>query len=83
LWVSKMSARSKEADAQSRLRNQLKALSNRHAIEILQVLNPQTGEMVPTLGWDSIVEGLLSLDTIVKPEKSAKGEKTHDEVIYE
>ncbi len=64
-----MSARSKEEEAQSRLRNQLKALSNRHAIEILQVLNPQSGEMVPTLGWDSIVEGLLALDEILKPEK--------------
>lgn len=81
--MSKMSARTKEEDAQSRLRNQLKALSNRHAIEILQVLNPQTGEMVPTLGWDSIVEGLLSLDGIVKPGKESRGEKTHDEVVYE
>jgi len=78
-----MSARSKEEDAQSRLRGQLKALSNRHAIEILQVLNPQTGEMVPTLGWDSIVEGLLDLDTITKPMKSTKGEKTQDQVVYE
>ncbi|MCK5264163.1 MAG: hypothetical protein KAR03_01025, partial [Candidatus Thorarchaeota archaeon] len=78
-----MSARSMEEDAQSRLRGQLKALSNRHAIEILQVLNPQTGEMVPTLGWDSIVEGLLSLDDIIKPEKASTGEKSQDEVIYE
>lgn len=78
-----MSARRKEADAQSRLRDQLKALSNRHAIEILQVLNPKTGEMVPTLGWDSIVEGLLALSNIIKPKQSSKGEKTQDQVIYE
>ena len=78
-----MSARSKEEEAQSRLRSQLKALSNRHAIEILQVLNPQSGEMVPTLGWDSIVEGLLALDEILKPEKDSKGEKTQDEVTYD
>jgi len=78
-----MTVRRKEENAESRLRDQLKALSNRHAIEILQVLNPQTGEMVPTLGWDSIVEGLLSLEGIIKPERGSKGEKTQDEVIYE
>ena len=75
--------RSKEDEALSRLRGQLKALSNRHAIEILQVLNPQTGEIVPTLGWDSIVEGLLALDKIVKPKKGPKDETTQDEADYE
>jgi len=78
-----MSARSKEEDSLFRLRGQLKALSNRHAIEILQVLNPHTGEIVPTLGWDSIVEGLLSLDNIVKPNGGSKGEKTQDEADYD
>ncbi len=78
-----MPTRSKEEDTQSRLRGQLKALSNRHAIEILQVLNPQTGEMVPTLGWDSIVEGLLALDNIIKPITSTTGEKTQEEADYE
>ncbi len=78
-----MSARSKEEDSLSRLRGQLKALSNRHAIEILQVLNPHTGEIVPTLGWDSIVEGLLALDNIVKPNEGSKGEKTQDAADYE
>jgi len=78
-----MSENRKEDEALSRLRGQLKALSNRHAIEILQVLNPQTGEIVPTLGWDSIVEGLLSLDKIVRPKKSPSGEMTQDEADYE
>ncbi|MCK4566473.1 MAG: hypothetical protein KAU48_04105, partial [Candidatus Thorarchaeota archaeon] len=78
-----MSARSKEEDSLSRLRGQLKALSNRHAIEILQVLNPHTGEIVPTLGWDSIVEGLLALDSIIKPNKDYNGEKTQDDADYE
>ncbi|MFW9907557.1 MAG: DEAD/DEAH box helicase [Candidatus Thorarchaeota archaeon] len=82
--VSKMSTRTKEEDdALSRLRGQLKALSNRHAIEILQVLNPQTGEIVPTLGWDSIVEGLLNLEGIRKPKPSQKGEKSQEEAKYE
>lgn len=81
--MSKMSARSKEEDSLSRLRGQLKALSNRHAIEILQVLNPHTGEIVPTLGWDSIVEGLLALDNIIKPNKDSRGERTQGEADYE
>ncbi|MFW9958123.1 MAG: DEAD/DEAH box helicase [Candidatus Odinarchaeota archaeon] len=79
-----MSTRIKEdEDAISRLRGQLKALSNRHAIEILQVLNPQTGEIVPTLGWDSIVEGLLNLDGITRPRPSLKGERSQEEAKYE
>ncbi len=82
--VSKMSTRTKEEDdALSRLRGQLKALSNRHAIEILQVLNPQTGEIVPTLGWDFIVEGLLNLEGIRKPRPSQKGERSQEEAKYE
>ncbi len=72
-----------ENDPLSRLRGQLKALSNRHAIEILQALSPQTGEMVPTLGWDSIVEGLLALDGISKPRSSPRDEKSQEEVEYE
>ncbi|MBN2230917.1 MAG: DEAD/DEAH box helicase [Candidatus Thorarchaeota archaeon] len=78
-----MSRRSKEDNILSRLRDQLKALSNRYAIEILQVLSPQTGEMVPTLGWDNIVEGLLSLDNINKPKTGPKGERSQEEVRYE
>jgi replicative superfamily II helicase len=82
--MSKMSTRTKEEDdVLSRLRGQLKALSNRHAIEILQVLNPQTGEIVPTLGWDSIVEGLLYIDGITKPKLSQKGERSQEEAKYE
>jgi replicative superfamily II helicase len=82
--VRKMSTRTKEDDdGLSRLRGQLKALSNRHAIEILQVLNPRTGDIVPTLGWDSIVEGLLNLKGITKPRPSRKGEKSQEEANYE
>jgi helicase len=82
--VRKMSTRTKEDDhGLSRLRGQLKALSNRHAIEILQVLNPRTGDIVPTLGWDSIVEGLLNLKGIAKPRPSRKGEKSQEEANYE
>jgi replicative superfamily II helicase len=81
--LSKMSSRKDESGGLARLRNQLKALSNRHAIEILQVLNPQTGEMVPTLGWDSIVEGLLALEGIKRPKPSPKGERSQEEAKYE
>jgi helicase len=81
--LSKMSSRRDESGELARLRSQLKALSNRHAIEILQVLNPQTGEMVPTLGWDSIVEGLLALEGIRKPKPSPRGERSQEEAKYE
>jgi replicative superfamily II helicase len=81
--LSTMSSRNDERGGLARLRNQLKALGNRHAIEILQALNPQTGEMVPTLGWESIVEGLLALDGIKKPRSSPTGEKSQEEAKYE
>ena len=70
-------------DTLSKLRDQLKALSNRHAIEILQVLNPQTGEIIPTLGWDSIVEGLVAIEGIKKPKSGPKGERTQAQANYE
>ncbi|MHA2321867.1 MAG: hypothetical protein ACXACG_09450 [Candidatus Thorarchaeota archaeon] len=78
-----MPARRKEDEDLSRMRDQLKSLSNRHAMEILQVLSPQTGEIVPTLGWDKIVEGMLALDGIGKPTSKSKGEKTQTQVDFE
>ncbi|MHA2147720.1 MAG: DEAD/DEAH box helicase [Candidatus Thorarchaeota archaeon] len=81
--VIAMPARRKEDEDLSRMRDQLKSLSNRHAMEILQVLSPQTGEIVPTLGWDRIVEGMLALDGIGKPTSKSKGEKTQTQVDFE
>ena len=78
-----MSKPNEVEDNLSRLRDQLKALSNRHAIEILQVLNPQTGEIIPTFGWDSIAEGLLAQKGIIKPDRGLKGERTQDEAKYD
>lgn len=78
-----MPTRRKEDEDLSNMRDQLKALSNRHAIEILQVLSPQTGEIVPTLGWDSIVEGMLALEGIHKSSSKLKGERTQTQVDYE
>ncbi len=78
-----MPTRRKEDEDLSSMRDQLKALSNRHAMEILQVLSPQTGEIVPTLGWDSIVEGMLALDGIIKPLSKSKNERTQTLVDYE
>ncbi|MHA2358661.1 MAG: DEAD/DEAH box helicase [Candidatus Thorarchaeota archaeon] len=78
-----MSARRKEDEDLSIMRNQLKALSNRHAMEILQVLSPQTGEIVPTHGWDSIVEGMLALDGIHKPSSKPKAERSQTQADYE
>ena len=73
----------KEDEDLSNLREQLKSLSNRHAIEILQVLSPQTGEIVPTLGWENIVEGMLVLEGIEKPTTGGKGERTQSQAEYE
>jgi len=78
-----MPARRKEDKDLYDLREQLKALSNRHAIEILQVLSPMTGEIVPTLGWDNIVDGILALDGIEKKSSKSKGERTQNQVEYE
>ncbi|MHA2395868.1 MAG: DEAD/DEAH box helicase [Candidatus Thorarchaeota archaeon] len=78
-----MPTRRKEDDDLSNLRDQLKSLSNRHAMEILQVLSPQTGEIVPTLGWDSIVEGMLALDGIDRPSSKSKGERSQTQAEYE
>lgn len=78
-----MSTRRKEDEDLSDMRNQLKALSNRYAMEILQVLSPQTGEIVPTHGWDSIVEGMLELDGISKSTSKTKGEKTQSQADYD
>lgn len=78
-----MPTRRKEDEDLSNMRDQLKALSNRHAMEILQVLSPQTGEIVPTLGWDSIVAGMLTLDGINKPSSKSKGERTQTLAYYE
>ena len=73
----------KEDKASMELRDQLKALSNRHAIGILQVLSPETGEMVPSKGWDLIVEGLLALDGVKKPGETKSGEKTAKQATFE
>ncbi|MFX1483638.1 MAG: DEAD/DEAH box helicase [Promethearchaeota archaeon] len=78
-----MSARRKEDKELAKLRDQLKSLSNRYAMEILQVLSPQTGEIVPTLGWDSIVEGMLALEGVAKPVMMSQTEKSQQQVDYE
>lgn len=78
-----MSKQRKEDEGLSKLRAQLKALSNRHATEILQVLSPQTGEIVPTLGWDGIVEGMLALEGLTKPVVTSRNEKSQHLAKYE
>ncbi len=58
------------------LRKQLKALSNRYAVDILRVLNPGTGEVIPSLSWDHLFDGILELDGTSRPESTRSGEKT-------
>lgn len=38
---------------------------------------------MPTMGWDIIVEGLVRLEGVSRPEPSPKGERTQDEAKYE
>ncbi|MFX0106996.1 MAG: DEAD/DEAH box helicase, partial [Candidatus Hodarchaeota archaeon] len=66
-----------------RLQDQLKALGNRYAVEILQVLSPQTGDIIPSKGWDSLVDGVLELQRVVRPKPSKTGEKTQREAEYQ
>ncbi|MHA2355304.1 MAG: DEAD/DEAH box helicase [Candidatus Thorarchaeota archaeon] len=78
-----MSSRILEDEQVIILQNQLKALGNRYAVEILQVLSPKTGDIIPSLGWDGIVDGVLELKGIHKPEPRPAGEKTQQEVSYQ
>ena len=65
------------------LQDQLKALGNRYAVEILQVLSPKTGDIIPSFGWDGIVDGVLSLRAVARPTPSPTGEKTQEEADYQ
>lgn len=67
----------------SDLKSRLKALGNRYALQSLEVLSPKTGEIIPELGWDEIVEGILALEGYDKPERQERRERTHEQVIYE
>ncbi|MHA1924453.1 MAG: DEAD/DEAH box helicase, partial [Candidatus Thorarchaeota archaeon] len=77
-----MSTRSSE-ERVANLQDQLKALGNRYAVEILQVLSPKTGDIIPSLGWDEIVDGVLRLKGFHKPEPSPTGGKTQQEADYQ
>jgi hypothetical protein len=65
------------------LRKQLKALSNRYAVDILRVLSPGEGEMISNLSWDSIFDGILEIDGVEKPQRLKSGERTPSQVLYQ
>ena len=65
------------------MRTRLRALGNRYAIEILQVLRPEAGDIIPNMGWDEIVEGILELMGTERPKSSQEGDKSGAEVEYE
>lgn len=65
------------------LRENLKTLGNRYSLEILEALCPETGNVVPALGWDAIVEGILTLMGVSKPLPGPDNERTNDYVKYE
>jgi len=72
-----------ESERASRLQQQLKALGNRYAVEILQVLSPEIGDIIPSFGWNRIVDGILELSGVSRPQSLPSGEKTEEEVEYE
>ena len=78
-----MSEARPENEKLKELRVQLKALANRYSVEILQVLSPETGDMIPSLGWDSIVDGVLGVMGIRRPKLRAGTEKSHEQVQFE
>ncbi len=65
------------------LRKNLRSLGNRYAIEILQVLSPAAGDIIPEMGWDEIVEGILETMGHEKPRTGLKGERSAERVKYE
>jgi replicative superfamily II helicase len=71
-----------EDDHTPDLRVQLKSLSNRYAVELLHVLSPKTGGIVPSMGWDEIVAGILKTRGL-KKSSGKKGEKTQADAEYE
>ncbi|MFX1369197.1 MAG: DEAD/DEAH box helicase [Promethearchaeota archaeon] len=78
-----MAARVAEDESIAELQEQLKALGNRYAVEILQVLSPRMGDIIPNLGWDGIVDGVLQLHGLVKPVEKRKEGRTQEEVQYQ
>jgi superfamily II DNA or RNA helicase len=69
----------KELDA---LRGKLRFLGNRYAIEILQVLSPEKGDIIQNMGWDEIVEGIMGQMGYEKPKTRTRGERSAEEVRY-
>jgi helicase len=78
-----MSSRVSEDESIAELQDQLKALGNRYAVEILQVLSPRMGDIIPSLGWDGIVDGVLQLHGMTKPVERKKEERTQEDVQYQ
>ncbi len=69
--------------ARTDMRNQLKALSNRYAVEILSVLNPSTGEIIPHLGWEDIIEAIVQMEGLGRRSNAEEGERTPEEARAE
>ncbi|MDF1537998.1 MAG: DEAD/DEAH box helicase [Candidatus Thorarchaeota archaeon] len=65
------------------MRSRLRALGNRYAIEILEILSPESGDIIPNMGWDQIIEGILELMGTVRPKPSKSKEKSGVEAEYE
>ncbi len=78
-----MPASTVEENNMEKLRGNLRSLGNRYAIEILQALSPETGDIIPEMKWDEIVEGILAIMGHEKPQTKVKGEKSAELAKYE
>ncbi|MFW9919032.1 MAG: DEAD/DEAH box helicase [Candidatus Thorarchaeota archaeon] len=65
------------------LRKNLRSLGNRYAIEILQILSPASGDIIPEMGWDEIVDGILSTMGHERPKPVPKGERSAEKVKFD
>ncbi len=64
------------------LKRRLRALTNRYAIEILQSLNSDVGDIVPELGWGDVVEGVIRLLLQQRKTTNMHGRESHSEALY-
>ncbi len=62
-----MSPAMRDDDTSTLLKRRLRILTNRYAIEILQALSSDVGEIVPEIGWEEVVERVLKLMDNLRP----------------
>ncbi|NWF94930.1 MAG: DEAD/DEAH box helicase [Candidatus Thorarchaeota archaeon] len=73
----------KACDGPTRLRENIKALANRYAVEILRTLSPSPGGIIPELSWEDVVIGVLRLSGYSGLTKKRTAGKTREQADFE